>query len=149
MKSFLEPLNLAPYRALLKEQGFEVRRPRRLWKHVSASDVDTMAASLSEALGWRDEADQRDHHIFLERAALHRLLLGGLGLSACDGRGRHRDFDPRTEATFCARGGKFEYMTQQKMVMGMDCALPPGRRVRIDRRMAYIGPILRELQINQ
>ena len=88
VRSFLEPLNLAPYRALLKEQGFDDPDD---FGNMSASDVDTMAASLSEALGWRDEADQRDHHIFLERVALRRLLLGGLGLSACAGRRWHRD----------------------------------------------------------
>ena len=44
MKSFLEPLNLAPYRALLKEQGFDDPDD---FGNMSASDVDTMAAALS------------------------------------------------------------------------------------------------------
>ena len=44
VRSFLEPLNLVPYRALLKEQGFDDPDD---FGNMSASDVDTMAAALS------------------------------------------------------------------------------------------------------
>ena len=44
VRSFLEPLNLEPYRALLKEQGFDDPDD---FGNMSASDVDTMAAALS------------------------------------------------------------------------------------------------------
>ena len=43
VRSFLEPLNLVPYRALLKEQGFDDPDD---FGNMSASDVDTMAAAL-------------------------------------------------------------------------------------------------------